>query len=121
MLTQVELEVDPGIEALVPPQYVDHVLAIASEAMFNAVRHARPNRVRVQLKRTRRRLSLAVWDDGAGFDTSRPNRSDAQGLANMAARARQLGGQFRVASHPRAGTEVRVDVPLIALEPRGQS
>jgi PAS domain S-box-containing protein len=111
---EVELATDPELEPLIPPEYVDHLLAIASEAMFNAVRHARPTTLSLRLARQQDTLVLAVWDDGSGFDTSRPSRSDAQGLTNMSVRARQLRGHFEVASRPGHGTEVRVQVPLEA-------
>jgi len=112
--TDVQLDVDPDLERLVPSEHVEHLLAIASEAMFNAVRHARPTRVQLQLARSEQAVTLCVRDDGAGFDTARPNRPDAQGLANMLARARQIQGEFNIRSRPGQGTEVRVTLQFSA-------
>ncbi|MBV8715310.1 MAG: GAF domain-containing protein [Chloroflexi bacterium] len=117
--TQVDLAIEPELESLIPAEYVDHLLAIANEAMFNAVRHARATRLQLELSRQHHALELAVWDDGTGFDTTRPSRTDAQGLANMSARARQLRGQLAVASRLGHGTEVRVQVPLRASNDGG--
>lgn len=111
--TLVDVQVDPDVESLVPPEQIDHFLAIASEAMFNAVRHGRASTVQLRLSHTEDGVALSVSDDGSGFDTSRPNRADAQGLANMSARARQVGGRVVVASRPGEGTVVRVEVPQV--------
>lgn len=110
--TDVDVDIDTALDRLLPADYVDHLLAIASEAMFNAVRHARANRLQLLLHRSAQGVVLSIGDDGAGFETSQPVRLDAQGLANMALRARQLRGEFSVRSRLGHGTEVCVEVPL---------
>ncbi len=44
-----------------------HLFRIAQEAMNNAIRHGAPGRIRLQLVRTRRELTLSIADDGAGL------------------------------------------------------
>lgn len=112
--TLVDVQIDPDVESLILPTHIDHLLAVASEAMFNAVRHGRASAVQLRLSRTEQGVALSISDDGSGFDTSRPNRPDAQGLANMSARARQVGGHLVVTSRPSEGTVVRLDVPGVA-------
>jgi signal transduction histidine kinase len=99
------------VEQLLSQDQVEHVLALASEALFNAVRHAAATSLALHLTRRNRAVVLLVADDGVGFDTS-TRRSGGQGLANMAARARQMKAQFSVTSTPGVGTEVRVEVPV---------
>lgn len=53
-------------------------------------------------------LWLEVTDNGVGLGQAR-RRS---GLANLAARAAQLGGGLKVESTPSAGTRIRWQVPL---------
>jgi PAS domain S-box-containing protein len=108
---RVDVDIDPALESVLSPEQVDHVLALASEALFNAVRHAGATRLTLRLIRQNRRAVLVVSDDGMGFDTS-ARRSRGHGLTNMSARARQLHARLGVVSTPGKGTEVRVEVPL---------
>jgi signal transduction histidine kinase len=87
-----------------------HLRQIAQEAISNSLRHGRPRHIKVELQRYNQHLRLRVADDGAGFDTSRAN--SGQGLANMQARAIQLGGRLQVKSQPDHGTEVTLEMPI---------
>jgi PAS domain S-box-containing protein len=85
---------------------------IAQEAMQNAVKHARPSRLEVRLAREPEGLSLAVRDDGIGFDPSAAYPGHL-GLRSMRERAERLGGTLEILSAPGRGTQVRAHIPLI--------
>jgi signal transduction histidine kinase len=88
------------------------VLRIANEAIHNALRHASPEHVSVSLHATNGELTVAVTDDGIGFEPSRRElRSRHLGLTSMEERARELGGRLEIRSAPGAGTTVRLEVP----------
>jgi signal transduction histidine kinase len=88
------------------------VLRIANEAIHNALRHASPEHVSVSLHATDGELTVAVTDDGVGFEPSRRElRSRHLGLTSMEERARELGGRLEIRSAPGAGTTVRLEVP----------
>jgi nitrate/nitrite-specific signal transduction histidine kinase len=55
-----------------------------------------------------------VRDDGRGFDSSGAlSMTDGHfGLLGMRERAERVGGQFDVASHAGAGTQITVSIPL---------
>jgi PAS domain S-box-containing protein len=108
---RVDVDIDAKVEQLLSQEQVEHIVALASEALFNAVRHASATALGLKLTRQNRRVVLAVSDNGVGFDTSAPT-AGGHGLANMAARARQLNAQFALLSTPGGGTEVRVEVPV---------
>jgi hypothetical protein len=76
--------------------------AAAQEAFSNIARHARAARVRAEIDRAGLGLRLAIEDNGAGFGQSQPRRGS--GLANMASRAVEFGGQLEVTSRPGEGT-----------------
>jgi signal transduction histidine kinase len=87
------------------------VLRIAHEALHNAIRHARAERVIVRLARNDRALVVEVADDGIGFDPDAPDlRSRHLGLTSMEERARESGGRLRIKSSPGAGTTVRIEL-----------
>lgn len=94
----------------VAPGTQEALYRFAQEALANAGRHARPSRITVFLGLRARQLELSIEDDGAGFD---PETAPAgMGRENMAARARELGGEYSITTTPGAGTRVRCVVPV---------
>lgn len=81
---------------------------IAQEALTNALRHARAQRVDLTLALRGGRLELDVRDDGRGFAA---DAAAGLGLVTMRERAEQLGGELRIESAPGGGTRVRATVP----------
>jgi len=81
--------------------------------VINAVRHARPRRLEVELMFEDEALELCVRDDGAGFEPERylSRGGDHFGLRGLYERTRALGGSLQIRSAPGAGTEVTCRVP----------
>lgn len=111
------------VPVALPPLPVDsavrHQLFLAfKEAVHNAVRHAGATCVGIILAITDGRLTLAVQDDGRGFDPDAV-AGRGHGLANMARRLADLGGECTVDSAPGKGCTVRLRVPLQRLDAGG--
>jgi two-component system sensor histidine kinase UhpB len=89
---------------------------IAQEALTNVAKHARASHASVRLERAEADVSLAVKDNGTGFDRRRFTASDGIGLGlglfGMEERAALLGGRLRIWSEPGNGTEVFAFIPL---------
>ncbi|MGH2947620.1 MAG: GAF domain-containing sensor histidine kinase [Solirubrobacteraceae bacterium] len=106
---EIELRVS-GSARPVPEAEVD-VLRIAQEALHNALRHARAERIELRMQARDDRLTVTVADDGVGFDPEEPGlRSRRLGLTSMEERARALGGTLAVVSRPGEGTTVTLEV-----------
>jgi signal transduction histidine kinase len=111
---------DPCIECVcdaaaagVPPATQQAAYRIVAELLHNALRHARAQRVRVEVHRWPAALCLLVADDGQGFDPhGPPPRSGGLGLRGVQARAGYLRGQVQVVSQPGQGTRIEVELPL---------
>ena len=97
-----------------PPQIELALFRIAQEALSNARRHARAERVAIALELTAGAVSLVIADDGRGFAAVAPAAagSGGEGLAGMRDRAQRLGGECVVSAAPGEGTRVAVRVPL---------
>ncbi len=94
-----------------PETVEDVVFRVTQEALHNALRHAEPTVVEIDL-RTDRGVQLTVSDDGKGFaDDPAAQGGHHLGLASMRERARRAGGRLRVDSHPGAGTTVTLELP----------
>ncbi|HEY6823319.1 MAG TPA: sensor histidine kinase [Steroidobacteraceae bacterium] len=98
-----------GIATGLKPEHEHELLRIAQEAVSNAVRHARPQTVRITMTDQLEQWELAVADDGVGMEQS-PELSARQGfgLASMRQRASAIGGEWQIASEPGRGTRVSV-------------
>ena len=80
--------------------------------MANIARHARATSVSVELNRDADSIWLNVSDDGQGFDIQQKDQTVGHGLANMRARAEELGGNFEVESVIEQGTSIRLRLPV---------
>lgn len=88
---------------------VRHNLFLAfKEALNNVVRHAAASAVRIELTITQQSFTLAITDDGRGFDPARAGlgQAAADGLANLQRRLAKLGGVCEITSQPGAGARV---------------
>jgi signal transduction histidine kinase len=94
------------------PEKQHELLRIAQEAISNALRHAHPNNVFIDLFEDDSRWSLTVRDDGRGM-TLNPDLYAQQGygLTNMRERSGAIGGKFTIESKPGEGTRVSVTLP----------
>jgi signal transduction histidine kinase len=104
--------VDAQLEAVELAPAAEHaVLRVVQEALANAVKHARPNRIRLLLQRHDGQVAVTVSDDGGGFDPAGAEDRHGMGLALMRQRVAEQGGSFRVDSTPGKGTTVQILLP----------
>jgi signal transduction histidine kinase len=99
-----------------PPDHEIACFRVVQEAITNVLRHAGARRIDVHVARSTRRVSLAIRDDGRGFDPGTLDDAATRGhlgVPGMRERIRARGGQFRLTSTPGQGTavEVELDVP----------
>ena len=81
------------------------IVAIAQEALTNAVRHANAKRITVRAATVESvGLRLSVADDGRGIP--REPRSGGFGMTSMQERAERIGASLTIVTAPRSGTEV---------------
>jgi signal transduction histidine kinase len=119
-----EVQVDVrigGHPVELPASAEQSLFRIASEALFNTAQHAEASRAVVRLTYRKDRLVLSVSDDGRGRpdEVRRALRAasscisgEHRGLANIQARARELGGVLNLTRARLGGLQVQVAVPL---------
>ena len=96
----------PGAVTVTEPEVRTHLYRIAQEAVNNALRHARPGRIDIGVRRNIQRLTLEVRDDGPGFDPAH-RTGPGRGLQLMRQRATLIGAILEVDSQPGSGTAIR--------------
>lgn len=112
-----------GVLPVVPATVARHLLAVVSEALENARRHAGAARITVTAAAGPADLTLTVEDDGRGLPdgTGLPAPSGVGhfghfGLLGMTERAAVVGARLSIGPGPTGpGTRVRLSVPLAAL------
>jgi PAS domain S-box-containing protein len=82
-----------------------HLYRIAQEAVNNALKHAKPTRIRIQLAATPQRIVLGIRNNGKGI-RRQSSRSTGLGLHIMQNRASAIGGFLEVRRLLEGGTEV---------------
>jgi signal transduction histidine kinase len=86
------------------------VYRFIQEALTNVGKYARASRVEVSLVARDGRVTVAVTDDGVGFNANIP-RAGFHGLAGMQFRAESLGGAMQIRTAPGQGTTVQMEFP----------
>jgi PAS domain S-box-containing protein len=109
------LSVDEALELQEP--HATAVFRIVQESLANVAKHAQASQVTVTLERLPAAITLAVQDNGRGFATAAPRKSQSLGLLGLHERAQLLKGSVSIESTPGQGTRVAVRIPLPPLEP----
>ncbi len=109
----------PGIDAdavfvgftrrTVSPVVAEATYRILQEALANALRHGRADRLHVELRLTRGTLLATVTDNGRGLAATR--NLDGMGLKIMRYRAHALAGRIDIANRATGGVIVRFTCP----------
>ncbi|RZJ67585.1 MAG: tetratricopeptide repeat protein [Flavobacterium sp.] len=85
---------------------------IVSELLNNVMKHSQATKATITLN-ANSELSVAVEDNGKGFETGKSNENEGFGLTQIRARINGLGGKFTVTSKPNQGTTAQFNVPII--------
>lgn len=96
------------------PMIENNLLRIGQESVSNALKHARPRVISLELTYGEPTVRLVVIDDGPGFDPALAEAASSHfGLRGMRERVGQMNGIFRLGRSFAGGTrvEVVVDAP----------
>ena len=103
------VDVDPTVASELASVAAD-VVQLTREALSNVGRHAEATTCRVSLRRDEASASLAIDDDGRGFELG--GKTGGLGIANLRDRASSLGGAMEIDTRTGEGTAVRISLPL---------
>lgn len=101
-----------GDESWATPDVLDESFLVLREAAHNALRHACPTTLIINVDITPHDIRAFVEDDGCGFDPKQPPVSGGVGISSMRERALLIGGTLSIRSAPGRGTHIDFAVPL---------
>jgi ligand-binding sensor domain-containing protein/signal transduction histidine kinase len=92
---------------------------IGREAMTNAFRHSHAAKIETEIAYENTGVRLRIRDDGHGFDQKivDSGRAGHWGLCGMRERAKAMGAELDIRSHPGTGTEVELTIPANVAYP----
>jgi signal transduction histidine kinase len=103
-----------NVPPTLPPDLTLCLFRIAQEALQNALKYSKAHEVSVHLSGGPEGITLAISDDGVGFDVAAV-WGQGLGLISMAERLEAIGGTLKIHSAPGAGTRLDIKVPLDVL------
>ena len=107
-----------GVSGRLPAPVETALYRIMQEALANVARHAEAGAASVVIERRHRSVTMAISDDGRGFDVGKALAASGPagqlGLHGMRERALLLDGTVEVSSVAGAGTRILVELPLPA-------
>jgi len=103
-----------GLPRTLSPVLQDEIYCIGREILRNAFRHARAQRIEVDIRYDTQELRLRIRDDGIGIDREvlgAGGRPGHWGLSGVRERAKVVAAKLDFWSEAGAGTEVQLTVP----------
>ncbi|WAH36225.1 GAF domain-containing sensor histidine kinase [Alicyclobacillus dauci] len=108
----------PEVLQVEPPAHVrEALLAVADEALHNALKHADASTIVVRLEERTHMLSMCIEDDGKGCLPS--DIGKGLGTRTMGERAEAVGGKVSITGHTGGGTKVKMTIPRFNQAARG--
>jgi hypothetical protein len=102
-----DLEIEDAAGSM-PHEVQANLFVIAREAVSNAVNHARPRHISVELGYAEGRFKLTVRDDGSGFDVNQKAEDGHLGMTAMRERAERIRAHITVISTIGKGTSIEI-------------
>lgn len=88
------------------------IYRIVQEVLSNMVKHGQASKIELDVvHQPDSGLTLAIKDNGKGFDTSKISRSKGLGWKNIIARVNLLDGNIQVRSEKLSGTQIVIAIP----------
>ena len=88
------------------------IYRIIQELVGNALKHAKAEKIVIQLNQFDGIVHVLVQDNGIGFNPDDPGRRSGMGLRNIRSRLAEMGGEMDVDSKRGKGTTITLDIPF---------
>lgn len=109
-LAGTSVDIAPGILEDLNEEQQRHLIQIVREALSNIARHGQASEVGLAVSREDGELTIAITDNGIGFDPEEVKRGN--GLTNIEQRARRLGGVIEMKPRDPKGMAFVVRIPM---------
>jgi len=105
-----------GRELRMPSAMEAAIYRLVQEAFSNALKHASPTYVSLEIRFYPERVEIEIRDNGAGFDVeqalARSKKGSHYGLIGMSERVELLNGKMDIQSAKGQGTKITISIPV---------
>lgn len=95
----------------IEPNKKASVYTLLRELLNNSIKHARCDRITVQIINYDDHVFFMFEDNGIGFDLEKLKTKPGKGLKNAAERIKQMNGKFFIDTLPDKGTTISFEIP----------
>lgn len=85
---------------------------MVQETLNNSVKHSDATSMDVFFTSTENLFTLAISDNGSGFDVDEKRKNGGSGLLNLQNRAKLINATLTLESSPGQGTRVTIELPI---------
>lgn len=107
---EIVFEMDKGIHLLKGIE--NHLFRIVQEAMSNALRHSKANKMEIRIQLRQDTVRVMIYDDGVGFELN-DKKQTSYGLSNMRERVTEIGGSIQFITALNKGTRIEITIPIV--------
>jgi signal transduction histidine kinase len=104
------LNLEPGIT--ISPEASLIIFRIIQESLTNIARHAKAERVDIELITINESITLTITDNGIGINEGQIKSKKSFGIIGMKERAASLGGTFDIYRNNESGTVIKLIFPF---------
>jgi len=105
-----------GRELRMPSAMEAAIYRLVQEAFSNALKHASPTYVSLEIRFYPKRVEIEIRDNGVGFDVeqalARSKKGSHYGLIGMSERVELLNGKMDIQSAKGQGTKITISIPV---------
>ncbi len=91
-------------------QKATHLFRCIQEAVNNALKHASPNHISINIAVTSNNIIISIQDDGTGFNTG--GYTPGRGIMHIKERIAEIQGQVTFSGQKEKGTRVQITLPV---------
>lgn len=91
-------------------QKATHLFRCVQEAVNNALKHASPNHININIAVAANNIIVSIQDDGTGFNIS--GYTPGRGIIHIKERIAEIKGQVTFSSQKDKGTRIQITLPV---------
>ncbi len=111
--SQINVEFTYSEGLIIPKEKEIDIFRIVQEITHNTVKHAKAQKLHIDMRSVNATLILKTTDDGQGFDyDDKSSNGSGLGLLNLQSRIAKLHAKMEVTSFPGKGATYQIIIPL---------
>ena len=88
------------------------IFRMAQEVLNNMVKHSEASLITIKMSDTKKTFTLALSDNGVGYNVDEKMNNGGAGLHNLLQRAALIQAQISIKSQPGEGSQVIIQIPF---------